>query len=50
MALNSVELCSSALIKLGADSSSSFEDGTAEARVSARLYFLVRDSMLSAHP
>ena len=50
MALNSIELCSSALIKLGADSISSFEDGTAEARVAARLYPLVRDAMLCAHP
>jgi hypothetical protein len=50
MALNSIELCSSALIKLGADAISSFEDGTAEARVAARLYPLVRDGMLSAHP
>ena len=50
MALNSVELCSSALVKLGADSISSFEDGTAEAKVAARLYLLVRDAMLSAHP
>ena len=38
MALSSIELCSSALIKLGADGISSFEDGTAEARVAARLY------------
>ena len=50
MALNSIELCSSALLKLGADSISSFEDGTAEAKVAARLYPLVRDAMLSAHP
>ncbi|MDF2780399.1 MAG: uncharacterized protein K0S96_203, partial [Geminicoccaceae bacterium] len=50
MALNSIELCSSALIKLGADSISSFEDGTAEARVAARLYPLARDAMLCAHP
>ena len=50
MALNSIELCSSALIKLGADGISSFEDGTAEARVAARLYPLVRDALLSAHP
>ncbi len=50
MALNSIELCSSALIKLGADGISSFEDGTAEARVAVRLYPLVRDAMLSAHP
>jgi hypothetical protein len=50
MALNSIELCSSALVKLGADSISSFEDGTAEARVAARLYPLVRDAVLSVHP
>lgn len=50
MALNSIELCSSALVKLGADSISSFEDGTAEAKVAARLYPLARDAMLSAHP
>jgi hypothetical protein len=50
MALNSIELCSSALIKLGADAISSFEDGTAEARVASRLYPLVRDALLSAHP
>jgi hypothetical protein len=50
MALNSIELCSSALIKLGAESISSFEDGTAEAKVAARLYPLVRDAMLCAHP
>jgi hypothetical protein len=50
MALNSIELCSSALIKLGASSISSFEDGTAESRVAARLYSLVRDAMLAAHP
>ncbi len=50
MALNSIELCSSALVKLGADGISSFEDGTAEARVAARLYSLARDAMLCAHP
>ena len=50
MALNSIELCSSALVKLGADGISSFEDGTAEARVAARLYPITRDGMLSAHP
>lgn len=50
MALNSIELCSSALVKLGADSISSFEDGTAEAKVATRLYPLVRDAMLSVHP
>ena len=50
MALSSIELCSSALVKLGADGISSFDDGSAEARVAARLYPLTRDALLSAHP
>jgi hypothetical protein len=50
MALNSVELCSSALVKLGANGIGSFEDASAEARVASRLYPLVRDAMLCAHP
>ncbi|MGH6943121.1 MAG: hypothetical protein ACREH6_02730 [Geminicoccaceae bacterium] len=50
MALSSIELCSTALIKLGARSISSFEDGTAEAEVVSRLYPLVRDAMLCTHP
>jgi len=50
MALNSIELCSSALVKLGAEPISSFEDGSAEARVAALLYPLARDALLSTHP
>lgn len=50
MALSSIELCSSALVKLGASSISSFEDGTAEARVAASLYPLIRDAVLCTHP
>lgn len=50
MALSSIELSSSALIKLGAEDISSFEDGSAEARVAARLYPIVRDALLCAHP
>jgi hypothetical protein len=50
MALSSIELCSSALVKLGADGISSFEDGSAEARVASLLYPLSRDALLSAHP
>lgn len=50
MALSSIELCSSALIKLGAEPISSFEDGSAEARVAGSLYPIVRDGLLSAHP
>jgi hypothetical protein len=50
MALSSIELCSSALVKLGAEGISSFDDGSAEARVASRLYPLARDALLSAHP
>ena len=50
MAISSVELCSSALVKLGAQAISSFQDGTAEAEVASRLYALVRDALLCAHP
>jgi hypothetical protein len=50
MALSSIELCSSALVKLGAESISSFDDGSAEARVASRLYPLLRDALLSTHP
>lgn len=50
MALSSIELCSGALVKLGAHGISSFEDGTAEARVASSLYPLIRDAMLCAHP
>jgi hypothetical protein len=50
MPLSSIELCSSALVKLGANGISSFEDGTAEARVAASLYPMIRDALLCAHP
>lgn len=45
-----ISLCSRALLKLGALGISSFEEGTAEAEISANLYPLVRDSMLSSYP
>jgi len=50
MALTGIALCSRALIKLGADSIASFEDGTAEAEVAASLYGPIRDALISAHP
>jgi hypothetical protein len=50
MALSSIELCSSALIKIGANGISSFEDGTAEARIARSLYPLIRDALLCGHP
>lgn len=50
MALSNIALCSRALMKLGADSIASFEDGTAEAEVAASLYGPVRDALISGHP
>ncbi len=50
MAISSIALCSRALLKLGADTLASFDEGTAEAEVAANLYPSVRDALLSAHP
>lgn len=50
MALSSIALCSRALLKLGANSIASFEEGTTEAEVAANLYPVVRDGILSSHP
>ena len=50
MSTSSIELCSSAFVKLGARPIGTFEDGTAEARIAASLYPLVRDALLCAHP
>ena len=50
MALSSIALCSRALLKLGAQTIASFDEGTAEAEVAANLYPVVRDAILSSHP
>lgn len=50
MAISSIALCSRALLKLGADTITSFDEGTAEAEVAANLYPSIRDALLSAHP
>ena len=50
MALSSIAFCSRALLKLGAGSIASFDEGTAEAEVAANLYPSVRDALISAHP
>ncbi len=50
MALSSIALCSRALLKLGAASIASFDEGTAEAEVAANLFGHIRDALLSAHP
>lgn len=50
MALSSIALCSRALLKLGAGTIASFDEGTAEAEVAANLYPSIRDALLSSHP
>ena len=50
MALTALELCSRALLRLGAQAIASLEEGTAEAEIAAGLYPGTRDALLSAHP
>ncbi len=38
------------MLKIGANSIASFDEGTAEAEVAANLYPIVRDALISAHP
>ncbi len=50
MALSPIALCSRALLKLGASSIASFDEGTAEAEIAGNLYDGVRDALLTTHP
>lgn len=50
MALSAIALCSRALLKIGASTIASFEEGTAESEVAANLYPAIRDALLSSHP
>ncbi len=50
MALTSIALCSRALLKIGASTIASFDEGTAEAEVAANLYPSIRDALISSHP
>lgn len=50
MVKSAIDLCSQALVRLGAEPVSSFDEGTAEADVADALYAGVRDECLSAHP
>ncbi len=50
MSLTEAELCSTALVKLGARPITSLAEATLEAELAARLYPIVRDSTLLAHP
>lgn len=49
MALSDIALCSRALIRLGAQPITSFDDGTAESEIAGALYSVVRDALLSAY-
>lgn len=50
MAMSRIDLCSRALLKIGANVIGSLNEGTAEADVASNLYDYVRDALLSAHP
>lgn len=50
MNYSSISLCSKALLKIGAASITSFEDGTAEGEIAANLYPYIRDGLLSSYP
>lgn len=50
MAMSRIDLCSRALLKIGANPIASLTEGTAEADVASNLYDYVRDALLSAHP
>lgn len=49
MALSNVALCSRALIRIGCEPISSFEDGTAESEIAGALYGPARNALLSAY-
>ena len=49
MALNDIALCSRALIRLGAQPITSFEDGSTEGEICGALYAQSRDALLSAY-
>jgi hypothetical protein len=50
MSATAVELCATALVKIGATPIAGFEEETAEADCARRLYPVARDALLSAHP
>jgi hypothetical protein len=50
MALTALELCSRALLRIGAQAIASMDEGTAEAEIASGLYAGIRDALLSAHP
>lgn len=47
---SALDICSAALVKLGARPLAGFDDGSAEAAVADRLYPVARDALLGSHP
>jgi hypothetical protein len=50
MPLSQIDICSKSLLKIGANSISSFDEGTIEAEIAAKFYPIIRDALLSLHP
>ncbi|MDY6408137.1 MAG: hypothetical protein SPL08_05515 [Pseudomonadota bacterium] len=50
MSFTSIDICSHALVKLGANSISSFQEETTEAHISGQLYAVVLESLLASYP
>lgn len=50
MPFSAVELCATALLKIGARPITDLADDSAEAACASRLYPLIRDALLSVHP
>ena len=47
---NNINICSRALVGIGADGISSYEDGTAEAKVASELYETYKQDLLAIYP
>lgn len=50
MALTALELCTRALLRIGAQAIASMDEGTAEAEIASGLYYGTRDALISSHP
>lgn len=48
--LSKIDICSKALLKVGANSISSFEEASSEAEIAAGFYEITKQSLLSSHP
>ena len=50
MSFNTIELCSKALSRIGANGIVSFDEGTAEAEVAGSIYQIVKQKLLASYP